>query len=298
MAHTTTELIAKIKLWATIPAAQPAFTNAQILDIATDELWNYVSPFIINHREEYYVTFTDSDISTAENQTFDIPGRSAGGVLREVKLINSDGFETDLPRINPEYRSTTDFGFFLRDNKVWLLRSENYSSYSLRLYYYRRPSELVLPAACAPVTATGTTTFEATVPSTMTTGDTVDVVQVLPPFGTLKQDITATWSGTTVTPSSYPTGLAVGDYMCPVRKSCVPQIPVEVWPVLVQAVVVKIQEILGDQGNLRRAQEKLEKVTEDASSLLSPRVVGEVKRIKNHDGFIHENAAWFRGWWG
>jgi len=296
MAYTTTELIAKVKLWGTIPAAQPAFTQVQILDLMTDELWNTVTPLIINHREEYYVTYTDSDISSAENQSFGIPGRSAGGVLREVKLVDTNGYETDLPRVNPEFKSNTDRGFFLRDNKVFLIKSENYSSYSMRLYYYRRPSKLVLPTSCAPILTTGTTTFTATIVSGMTSGETFDYIQCNPPFGTLGQDDTATWSGTTVTPTTYPTGLAVGDYMCNDGESCIAQIPIEVIPVLVQATVVKIQEILGDQANLKRAQEKLEKDTMNASSLLSPRVVGEIKRIKNHESFVRSGMSWYRGW--
>jgi hypothetical protein len=298
MAFTTTELIAKVKLWGTIPSAQPAFTNTQILDIMTDELWTTIAPFIINCREEYYVTTVDHDITTATDQTFDIPSRTVSGTLRDVKLVNSQGDESDMPRINPEYSDTIAYGFFIRDNKLQLLKSEDYSDYSLRLFYYRRPSALVQTSACAQVTSVGSTTFEvSSIPSTMASGETVDIVQANPPFGTLAQDITATWSGTTVTPSTMPSGLAVGDWMCKDQESCIAQIPLEVIPYLVQSTVVKVQEILGDQGNLRRAQEKLEQLKESALSILSPRVTGEIKKIKNNESFLYGTRNWIKAWW-
>lgn len=298
MTLTTTELIAKVKLWATIPAAQPAFTNAQILDIMNDELWTTIVPFIINFREEYYVTYEDNDISTSANQSFDIPRKTVGGIMRDVKLVNSAGDESDLPRINPEYKQTQSYGFYIESNKIWLLKSEDYSNYTLRIYYYRRPGELVLTTACAQVSAIGTTTFDvSSVPSTMTTGETVDIVQYSPPFGILAKDITATWTATTITPSTYPTGLAVGDWMCKDSESCIAQVPLEVIPYLIQTTVVKIQEILGDQGNLRRGQEKLEQIKESTQSILSPRVTGEIKKIKNYENFLNGNRQWIKDWW-
>jgi hypothetical protein len=298
MAYTTTELISKLKLWAVIPTSQPAFTDAQLMDIMTDEIHTTIVPLIISCREEYYVTSTDSTITTDTDQSFDIPSRTVGGAMREIKLVSDAGDESDLPRINPEYSQTQSYGFILRDNKIFLLKSEDYSNYTFRVYYYRRPSVLVATSACAQVSSVGTTTFDVTsIPSTMTTGEKVDIVQANPPFGTLSQDITATWTGTTVTPSTMPSGLAVGDWMCKDQESCIATMPLECIPLLVQASVVKVNEILGDQGNLRRAQEKFDMMKTEVMDILSPRVVGEIKKIKNYENFLYGNRQWIKSWW-
>jgi hypothetical protein len=73
-----------------------------MLDLATDELQTVTVPIINNLREEYFVTTVDNSISSSENQTFDIPSRAAGGLLRDIKLVNSSGDEYDIPRIDPE----------------------------------------------------------------------------------------------------------------------------------------------------------------------------------------------------
>jgi len=299
MAYTTTQLINKIKLWGNVPTNQPAFTSTQLLDLATDELWTKTVPFINDLREEYFVTYSDTSITTATDQSFDIPSRAAGGLLREVKLVNDDGDETDIPRINPEYQQRHYFGFYIRGNKVFLIKSEDYSGYSLRLYYFVRPSELVATSRCAQVSSVSTSTFDVTsIPSNMTSGDTVDIVQANPPFGTLSLGITATWSSTTVTPSTMPSGLAVGDWMCLDQESCIPQVPLESHVLIVRGVVVRIMEILQDDKGLKSNLERLEQEKETVANILTPRVIGEIKKINNYESFLlnqrDRSIYWFR----
>lgn len=298
MAYTTTELIAKIKLWGAIPPSQPAFTTTQLLDLATDELWSVTVPFINDLREEYFVTYSDSTISTAERQTFDIPSRAAGGLLRDVKLVNDSNDEEDIPRIDLEYQQRHFWGFYIQGNKLHLIKSEDYSTYSLRMYYYVRPSQLVATSRCAQVSSVGTTTFDVTsVPSNITDGDTVDIVQANPPFETLSLGVTASISGTTITPSTMPTGLAVGDRMCLKEESCIPQIPLESHTLLVRGTVVRVQEILQDNKGIDTNKKKYEEEKAAIANVLTPRVVGEREKIKNYESFLYGNRDRIRDWY-
>ena len=299
MSYTTTEILAKIKLWGAIPNAQPAFTDTQLLDLATSEMWTKTVPFINNLREEYFVASTDSTISTAKNQTFDIPSRAAGGILRDVKLVNSNGDESDIPRLNPEYSQRYGWGFYIQANKLHLVKSENYSGETFRMYYYVRPSVLVATSRCAQVATVGSSSFTVTsVPSNITTGDTVDIVQANPPFNTLSLDVTATISATTtITPSTMPTGLAVGDWMCLKQESCMPQLPLEAHDMLVCGTVLRVQEILQDDKGIKTYTNKYEVLSKTVTDILNPRVVGEIKKIVNHESFLYQGTSNNNDWW-
>lgn len=295
--YSTTALLAKAKLWGAVPTGQPAFSNANILDIMTDELITNISPFVIQFREENFVASKDFTIASGTSE-YAIPSRATGGVLREVKLIDSEDNEVDIPRINPQFMQNHDFGFYLKGTKLVLIEPGNYTSYTLRMYYYLRPSTLKATSDCATVATVGTTTFTVNaIPSGWTSGDTVDIVRAIPPFDLLSQDITATWAGTTVTPSTMPTGLAVGDYLCQAEETPIPKIPVEVFPLLVQATVVRFMEILADNKGMKLAMDKYEQVKKSVTELLSPRVVGEVKKINNYDNFLDSNQIRIQNVW-
>lgn len=287
--YTTTALKTKAKLWGAVPTGQPAFTDANILDIMSDELITTIVPFITQFRSEYFVTSSDFSITSSTTE-FDIPSRAVGGVLRDVKLVQGSGtneIESDVPLINTQYTQNHNYGFYLEGNKLKLIKPENFTNFTLRLYYYFRPSVLVETSDCALVTSVTTTTFDvSSIPSSWTSGETTDIIQSTPPFNTLASDITSTWSGTTVTPSTMPDDLAAGDYLCLDGETPIPPIPVETFPMLVQATVVKFQEILTDKDGLKMATEKYEKIKESVTSLLAPRVVGEIKKVNNYDNFL------------
>jgi hypothetical protein len=126
----------------------------------------------------------------------------------------------------------------------------------------------------------------SSIPSNLTSGDNVDIVQQKPPFNTLSLGITATWSGTTVTPSTMPTGLSVGDWMCPEEESCIPQIPLESHALLACGTVIRIQEILQDDKGIRTYKSKFTDLNKTVADILCPRVVGEIKKINNQESFL------------
>jgi len=283
--YSTTALIAKAKLWGAIPNQQPAFTNAQILDIMSDELRAVIGPMLIQFREEYFVSSSDFTITT-ETTEFAIPTRAVAGGLREVKLVDSDDNESDLPIIDMQKQQRHSFGYFLQGNKVKIIEPQNFTTYTLRLFYFVRQPTLVVEADTATVDSVGASTFTvASLPGAMVSGQAVDIIREVPPFDILSQNITMTFSGLTITPSVMPTDLAVGDYMTNVQESPIPLIPVEAHPLLVQATVVKFNEILSDSKGLKNALDKYNTLEASLRAILSPRVQGDLKSIINYDNF-------------
>jgi hypothetical protein len=298
--YTTTGLLSKVKLWGAFPSGQPAFSDDNILIMLTDELVKNIVPYIINLRSEYFIVTQDFTITTSSSE-FSIPSRALGGILREVKIVNGSGtseVENDIPQISLEGTQYHTFGFNLQGTKLKLLDYENYTNYTLRMYYLLRPSALVATSDCAKVTSVGTTTFDVdAIPAAWVSGQTSDIVRAAPPFDLLSQSITATWAGTTVTPSTMPTGLAVGDYLCKAEETPIPKIPVEAFDMLVQATVIKGLEILNDKPGIENALGKYRDIKDNVTNILTPRVIGEVKRLNNYENFLDMNRWDNIGYW-
>lgn len=295
--YTSVSLLADAKLYGAVPGQQPAFTDTQILGIMTDELRTTIAPFMMQFREEYFVVSTDFTITNSTTE-FSIPTRAVAGGLRDLKLVNGDDTESDVPILNMEYQQSHYYGFYLQGNKVKLIQPANYTTFTLRMYYFVRQPTLVETTDCAKVATVGDTTFTVdSIPAAMTSGQNVDIVQAVPPFNLLSQKISATWTGTTVTPSTMPTGLAIGDYMCNVEESPIPLIPVELRPLLVQSTVMRFNEILADSKGLKQSTEKFNTLKQSLTDLLSPRVSGELKTINNYDNFLDRSSFRIENLW-
>ena len=285
MSFTTTDLINKVKLWGAVPEGQPAFSDAQLLDLLTDELRTTIATFITQFREDYFVDYLDYTI-TANQSSYAIPSRAISTVLKDVKYVDN-GKEINVPRVprgDAEYYTN---GFYIQGNKLILLYPENRVGQSLRLYYYCRPNTLVAVTSCAVVSSFDSTTITVTsVPSTWGSTETIDITQAKSPLGIISKDNVATRVGTVFTPATMPSDLAVGDYLSLATESCIPQIPVEVIPMLCQSVVKRVNEIIADKTGLKIASDKYDEIVNSVTSILSPRVVEETKTIVSRSSYL------------
>ena len=160
---------------------------------------------------------------------------------------------------------------------------------TLRLEYHRRPSALVTTSAVATISsingARTVITTTATIPSTIVSGISVDVVDNTPGFKTLVMDATttATTSGTTITlTAALPSSVAAGDYVCLAGESPVPQIPVELHPLLAQRTKAAALEALGDPKAVQ-AMQVCDRMRQSAMVQLSPRSKGSPRYLINRN---------------
>jgi hypothetical protein len=124
------------------------------------------------------------------------------------------------------------------------------------------------------------------------TGTLYDLVRASPGYESLADDVTPLADYTFPTFTA-PTDVEVGDYVCLAGESCVPQIPVELQPVLAQRVIVKVLEAIGDAAAVQTAQGKLLEAEAAAKTLLTPRVDGEPKMFRNPSSPFR-SGAWGR----
>lgn len=291
MSYTSDNLINSIKTKASIPTSQSLFSNQTFLDLINEEIQTNIIPDLLKIKEEYLATFKDVSLTSNVN-SYQIPERAIGGMLRDVQLVDSNTIYS-LPRLQLEDQFQTDeqrTGFYLRGNEIVISPTPTNSSDTLRIHHYQRPSKVVLTTECAQVTSIDTNTNQVTVsslPSTINSNSIVDIVRNKSGFECLEIDKSISGiSGTTISFSSLPSRLVIGDWICLAGESPIAQIPVELHPVLTQAVVVKCLEAMGDN-KMKVAEEKLQMMKRNVFQMISPRVDGENKKIINNQSLLN-----------
>lgn len=303
---TTTDLIASIKSRAMIPTSQSTYQAVDFLRFATEEIQVGLLPILLGIREEFYVTEYDQSV-VKDQELYPIPERAIGRALRDLLFSSASpiGPRSDLqslPRLEPDLlplqrgsgRSSKDYMAFLRGDKVGLSPAPSVTRGTLRMMYHRRPSGLVEVAAASKIVSidSATSVTVASVPSTIDASSVVDIVCATGGFRSKGDDLTlASVTAPTITFSSnLPSDLAVGDYISLSGSSPIPQIPLEMQPVLAQRVAVKCLEGLGDVNGVQVAQAKLNEMEKAALTLLTPRIRGEAKKIYAVN--YYKNSYW------
>lgn len=292
MGKTTTTMIADIKLIGSFPTTDSLFSNANYLSLLTREQLTTIVPLLNKVNEEYFITEKDYAV-TANQSSYRIPARAVGSQLRDVQLISSGGDVTGLVRLYEDNRESSNDGqqgYYFKGNSVLLSPTPvTTNGDTLRLIYMRRPSTFVLPSACGEIISINTSLNQVVVsalPSTMTASTAVDFIQGDSPYDLLSMDAAiSSVSGTTVTFSSLPTDLAVGDFICLAGETCVPMIPEELVDVLVQATLCACLSSKKDKA-VELELQKLEQLKNSFVEMLTPRVKSDDKKIFNKYSFF------------
>ena len=292
MGQTTTDLISNIKMRGSFPTANDLFSNSDYLSILNDEMMNQVTPLLTRLNGEYFLTYADVAVVSGTS-SYRIPKRAVGSMLRDVQLLDSAGNITSLPRLFEEDKYSTtqgQFGYFIKGNQIVLSPSPTSSAYTLRLAYFRRPSKFVLSTACAQITSIDTVLNQIVVsslPSTMSSSVLVDFVQASSPYDLLQMDsVISSVAGTTISFNSIPSELATGDFISLAGEACVPMVPEELIPFLVQAALCTCLASKKDK-SVELELQKLEQTKESLINMLAPRVKSNDIKIKARHSLLN-----------
>ena len=311
--YTSERLLSSIRARITIPAAQNLFTDTNLLLLANDELRTVILPMIMQLHSEFFVYSKDYQLD-GTTVSFDIPPESIGSNLRDVTIVTQSGTagtldsEYSIPMISQELRTETspwpmtyygDTGFFLRNNSV-VLNTATIQGDALRLYYFRRPNEIVEVADAGQVLSIDTVNnlvVLANVPPGWEAGNSVCVVSNTPGFDLLVEStsLVSVSSPTVCLSASAIAEIRVGDWIALEGETPIPQIPVEAHPVLAQATAVKVVEALGDQAGFTVAQNKYDQIARGYTMMTNSRVEGEPKRLVTRRGIQDSIVGGWRG---
>ena len=198
--YTITTLIASVKRRCSVPTAQSLFQNTDFASLLSEEMQSIIVPIIMSEQEDYFIHYKDMTIDGTTKE-FRIPDRAIGGKLKDVGFYNSSGDTLNLrPRLSiDDYGNrrgnfvSSLTGYYLRDNKIVFKPAPNNTAESLRVYYYRRPSNLVQLSETGKITnIDGQTVTIDTVQSTWETGTkTFDLIRGRGMFQSLGDDLAA-----------------------------------------------------------------------------------------------------------
>jgi hypothetical protein len=296
---TVDDLVSSVKVRAMLPTNASTLSSTDIIRLLDEEMRSKVMPIVKALKEEFWVTSTDYAVSSGTT-SYAIPYRAMGWALRDIVFVDGNGNELKLIRYEPEDikfplrpigSPLFQFGYYLKDNSIILYPTvlANYSTYSLRMKYERRPNNLVSITACSPVTViAGNKVTVASAPATFGATATYDVINHLPPFNSLGDDCAlTTFSGNDLTFSTLPTGIAVGNWVCLSMQTPVPQLPYESFPILAQCATVRALASTGDQDAMGEAKMELSEMVSRFNDMMTPRVEGTPKTLTGRNNIFN-----------
>ena len=280
-------LIDSIKLDGTLPDGM--FTDAEYTKFLNEGFYSEVLPFIMKHREDFYVTYTDF----APTDSIPIPSDAIGGKLQDILLVSGDLIVANVPRLSKEELVyNTQLGFYLEGNNIKFY-PPNTLSQTVRVYYYERPLPLDAPDNIMQVTAWDEPTLTATVKLINNTATTIaDWVDFPVDCGSTDNNQPYDYTARRIVGASevldtvemFETGISVGEYIARENYRAIPKLPLEVREVLIQAAILKAMISIKDMDGVKLAGESLTMCKDSASTILTPRVDNEVKKIVNSRG--------------
>lgn len=297
--QTTLSIVDSVQAHPLLPLSANTLTEGRLIEFMDEDMRSTIMPLVLAAREEFYVQNYDQTLVTG-TYSYTIPTRALFAAWRDVVYVDSMGNEIAMTEMPPEYVKIGypignlppmyTNGFVLQNDKIviWPPNSTIQTQYSLRMKIKRRPNHLTSYENCGQVTAinTGTKVISLSVngDGTWTTATTFDVIPNSPQFTSRADDkaITAIDNTlNTITVATIPTGLVVGDWFCPATLSCIPQIPYDMFPLLVQRGVIRALESLGDNQNLQVAERRYQDMAADFARTVSPRIEGARKVMVN-----------------
>jgi hypothetical protein len=285
MDFTSTGLIAQIKRRALIPTSQNLFTDSDLIAMLNEELQNRVIPYILAVREDYFLTYNEytQNGSTTE---IDIPKNAIGNKINQVNIYTAssdDSFFASVPRLTVSQINDYYGGYYIQGSKIKIF-PQAITSGQLRIYYYRRPSEIVATSRTAIISTVNTNTSivcSTNLPANITTGSSIDIVSNEQPWDTITDRTAGTVLNATLDLIDT-TDIETGFYVASRNESPFAQIPQDTIPLLIQAVVVRMMEYMGDTNGLQAALLTYAQMESDNRNLITPRVDAQPKKISAH----------------
>ena len=225
------------------------------------------------------------------------------GTLEDIVLVDSAGNEVEIAQLADEQKKVSPFysfvpiasmrGMYARDDtfNIYPITFPYPAGFIIRFKYARRPSVLVATTYCAQVQTVNYGTNVVTVnavPSGWTSNSTiVDVINNYPQFTSQADDnLITNIAGTSITLTSLPTTVVAGQWLCPMGTTCIPQIPVELYPLLINAACLRVFTSMQNANGFNTTSKIVAAQMEDAKTLLTPRWKGQPQKV------VNKNVAW------
>lgn len=314
MAITTTQILAGVKRRISMPASQVLLTDEDILAFTDSIVMSKVVPLMESTNQDFFVTTLDVPL-VADESEYDIPYRTVGRALREIKIksVSSPLGVRNLTKIEIEeiqfyLNNSVATGFYIKGDRIRVVPdvSASYTGDSaLEIWYRLAPSQLIKMDQAATVTVITPDilldTVDITVdllPDTITVLTPIDFIQAR--SGNRVYSIDVTPIGTSTTSISFnlsdlPPDLRVGDYIALSGYApVVTMVPNEAYPYIETATSIRCLNSISDYEGASKLQPDENSEYSALLKLIEPRVTGEPTVIMNRNGLVRGNKWGFR----
>ena len=292
--YTSDALIKAVRNKGSLTSGGEQLIDSQVIQELTDTLLTFMVPFINSQRQEYMVNVYDQPFNPS-TVTYDLPERAMLSSLRDISFLDSGNTEVNIPLIDMEMikrRNTwnvgwypTVWGYYFQDNHIVIWNGTGNTTPSfpiIRMKYFRRPNALVATSDAGQITAiNGQVVTVNNVPATWTTATTFDVIKGTPNFESRADDLTINnISNLNITFDTLPLTVKIGDWVCESGTSPIPQLPYELFNLLVQQTAAYILQYLG-YPEAQSAKDAASRMEQAASLMINPRNVGTPVSIRD-----------------
>lgn len=288
--YSVNALIENIKRRITVPQSQNFFLPSNIVVFANDSMHSDIVPIIVSVREEFFVSTKDIEITHDVNE-YRFPWRTIAGSIRNVSIVDSNGNEFSLPRLQPELTSRVG-GIVIEDDKIKLIPN-SWAGKKLRFKYIRRPNNLVLNSMAAKITEINWETNQlvlSNIPPYWLSLPLkkIDIIRSTPLFTSVIDDCPVlNINGFVITlGAKIPPETEEGLWVAESGQSPVPQIPYEAHHVLAQFTAGRMLESIGDRQNAEIVFITAYRMKENLIDILTPRIESSPQKINSTGGIF------------
>lgn len=290
------ELIADVRRLGHLSVDDPDASDTEILAVLNRVMERRFVALIRKVRADYYIGFEDQAI-VADQQDYRIPVRSTTNSVRNVVWVDTTGRERPLDPValtdRHGYATLRGYpcGYAVQDDYLILLPKPNSSVGTLRVYFERRPSTIVLTSACqvvGDVLVGNSVAYFAVDDPTGFTDVPIDVVRGTPPFSLAVRDGTYENGfilGYHINLQSHDRAPAAGDYLCLSGETPFPQLPPEMHPLLALATAAEHLRPT-DAGAAGLLMADYQDGMNEAIKLLQPRQQGKQVKVRNTSSML------------
>lgn len=299
--YTSDTLVQSVKDAIIVPNSQNLFTAPVILRYCNREMANTIVPLIMSAKAYYLIEHFDYTITS--DTDYVIPDIAQGMKLMDVCYVSAQGIENKMPLLTHDQVASNQWtinmvsGFFVHNNTVKIYPF-GLQGFILRLYFYRRPNQIVETSKAGQVTEIAGNVLTLTrVPPAWVVDDNVCAISQLPGFD-------QRFNSQSIVDITYPTitiedatDVQLGDWICLENESTIPQIMPEGHGLLAQAAALKmLLGVASPQAQL--AGEIYGVMREEFIKMITPRTDDAPKKIRN----INSALNWSRirnkwSWW-
>ncbi len=309
---TTDQLLTSVRFRSGLPsdAADAQFNDTNLLQLANEEVVSWLTPLVLEMRQEYLINQVDYSFATASGQqnNFYIPTNAVGNRIRLARILDSQHNpigpqlqQIDLKDVRNLWLPNAWGTFYIQDNALVLVGTLP-QGYFLRINYEQRLSTMVQTTRCAQITGISglVVTCSGGLPGSFVNGALLDFVAGTSPFTglgtvTCPTPVANVLTFTSALPTAQGRSVQVGDWLALTGTSPFIGLPQEVFPLFVQYMATKVQEIKGDR-LIEVTEAKLETVKREVKSILAPRSLGNRKTPGSMLGSVVGPGVW--GWPG